>query len=78
MTGERPGVPEPPIRETAPEPVDEPEWRARVRMGIERSMRQRATRAEHRRVLSARRKAGLQARHATRLARLDAEDIDPS
>jgi hypothetical protein len=46
-------------------------------MGVERAMRQCAIRAEHRRVLSARRQAGLQARHATRLARLDAEAIDP-
>jgi hypothetical protein len=46
-------------------------------MDIERTVRQRATRAEHRRMLSARRKAGLEARQATRLARLDTPVLDP-
>ncbi|MGN9907292.1 hypothetical protein ACTMTJ_07000 [Phytohabitans sp. LJ34] len=77
MTGERPEAPELQISGTTPESVAEPEWKARVRIGVERSMRRRAARAEQRRVLNARRKAGLQARHATRWARLDAEDMDP-
>jgi hypothetical protein len=51
--------------------ADQPEWRVRLRAEVERSLRQRAARAEHRRVLSARRTAGLQARRATRLARID-------
>ena len=66
-------APEPPVREAA----DEPEWRVRLRTGIERSVRRRAARAEERQVLAARRKAGLDARLATRLARLDAAATEP-
>jgi hypothetical protein len=39
-------------------------------------VRRRAARAEQRRVLGDRRKAGLDARLATRLARLDAEAVE--
>jgi hypothetical protein len=76
MTGERPHVPEPSVSGAMPGAVDEPEWRARLRTDVERAVRQRAARAEHRRVLSTRRKAGLEARQATRLARLDATVFD--
>jgi hypothetical protein len=77
MTGERHELPEPPVSGATPGLVSEPEWQTRLRAGVEGSARQRAARAEQRRVLSARRKAGLQTRQATRLARLDAETTDP-
>jgi len=54
--------------------ADEPEWRARVRAAVERTVRRRAARSEERKVLAARRAAGLQTRHATRLARADAAE----
>lgn len=63
-------------RATEP-PVSDPEWRARLQAAAERSMRQRTQRAEQRRTLSDRRRAGLQTRLATRLARLDVAALDP-
>ncbi|BCB82224.1 hypothetical protein GCM10022251_46570 [Phytohabitans flavus] len=71
MTAERFAVPEQHAGGRAPEVVDEPEWRTRLRAAVERTVSQRAARDEHRRALTARRAAGLQARQAARLARLD-------
>jgi hypothetical protein len=67
---ERIAVSERPISRARAEAAAEPEWRARLRMAVERSVRQRAARAEHRRMLTARRTAGLQARQAARIARV--------
>ncbi|MFC0530211.1 hypothetical protein [Phytohabitans kaempferiae] len=55
-----------------PEAPSDPEWRIRLRQAVEGSARQRTARAEHRRMLTTRRTAGLQARQAARLARVHA------
>ncbi|GAA4448459.1 hypothetical protein [Phytohabitans houttuyneae] len=49
----------------------DPEWRTRLRAAVERTVRQRAARTEHRRALGVRRAAGMQARQATRLGRIN-------